>query len=255
MAQTKISNLINPQVFSDELSVKLGDAIKLYPLAYTEDFTGEEGSVISVPSYQYSGDAAIIAEGVAIDPKLLNQSMVTVNVVKVGEAYELTDEAVKNGKGDPVGTAEKHLLASIAGGIEREMFTALDTATLAHTTAAGGKITGDEVLASLQLFGEDFEGEKYLLVNPDQLTNIRKDLAYDKTNGTLQDCKVIFSNRVTSGKAYVVKPQAVALYLGKEVQVETDRDILAKSTTISADEHFATHLRDASKAVKITITA
>lgn len=253
MAQTKISNLINPQVFSDELTAKLGNAIKLAPLAYVEDFTGEEGSVISVPSYQYVGDAAVIAEGVAIDPKLLNQTMVPVSVKKVGEAFNLTDEAVKNGKGDPVGQAEKQLLASIAGGIEREMHTALATATLNYTTPAGGKVNGDAVLEALKLFGEDFEGEKYLLANPNQLTNVKKDAAF--IDGKLHDCEVIFSNRVASGTAYVVKPEAVALYLGKEVQVETDRDILAKATVISADEHFATHLRDASKAVKITITA
>lgn len=253
MAQTKLSNLINPQVFSDELTAKLGNAIKLTPLAYVESFEGEEGGVISVPSYTFVGDASVIAEGVAIDPKLLNQSMVPVTVKKVGEAFNLTDEAVKNGKGDPIGQAEKQLLASIAGGIEREMHTALATATLSYTTPAGGKVDGTTVLEALKLFGEDFEGEKYILANPNQLANVKKDPAF--VDGKLYDCEVIFSNRVATGQAFVVKPGAVALYLSKEVQVETDRDILAKSTVISADEHFATHLRDASKAVKITITA
>ncbi|MCD4839736.1 N4-gp56 family major capsid protein [Neobacillus sedimentimangrovi] len=251
MAQTKLSNLINPQVFSDELSVKLGDAIKLYPLAYVESFTGKEGSIISVPSYTYVGDADVIAEGVAIDPNLLNQGTVDVQVVKVGKAFELTDEAVKNGYGDPVGQAEKQLLASIAGGIEKKMFEALDTATLKHTTAEGAGVTGEEVLKALALFGEDYEGQKALLINPANMPQVMKDEAY--VNGAIYGCEVQVSNRVPVGTAYIVKPEAVALYLSKEVQVEMDRDILKKSTVISADSHFATHLRDHSKAIKITL--
>lgn len=249
MAQTKITNLINPQVFADELTAKMGDAIKLFPIAYHESFTGEEGSVISVPSYTYVGDADVIGEGVAIDPKLLNQGTVDVQVVKVGEAFNLTDEAVKNGKGDPVGQAEKQLLASIAGGIEKKMFEALATATLTKAITA---VNGDAFLGAMELFGEDQDGEKFLLVNPSQTANVRKDANF--VDGKLFDATVIFSNRVPATEAYIVKPEAVALYLGKEVQVETDRDILAKATVISADEHFATHLRDSSKAIKLTIT-
>lgn len=250
MAQTKVENLINPQVFSDELTVKLGDAIKLLPIAYTEDFTGEEGSIISVPSYKYVGDAEVIGEGVAIDPKLLNQGTVDVPVVKVGEAFNLTDEAVKNGKGDPVGQAEKQLLASIAGGIEREMFKALSEATLTKEVSA---VNGDSFLDSMELFGEDQDGEKFVLVNPNQTANVKKDPNY--VDGKLFDATVIISNRVPANEAYIVKPEAVALYLGKAVQVETDRDILAKATVISADEHFATHLRDHSKVIKLNIGA
>lgn len=251
MAVTKLANLINPQVFSDELTTKLGDAIKLYPLAYVESFEGKEGGVISVPSYTYVGDASVIGEGVAIDPKLLNQGTVDVPVAKVGEAFNLTDESVKNGFGDPVGQAEKQLLSSIAGGIEKKMFDALGTATLVHTTDAGAGVTGDEVLKAIALFGEDQEGEKALLINPANMVQVMKDPAF--IDGKIYGAEVIVSNRVPVGNAFVVKHDAVALYLSKEVQVETGRDILAKATVISADSHFATHLRDSSKAVKVVL--
>lgn len=247
MAQTKLANLINPQVFADELSAKLGNAIKLFPLAFVQSFEGKEGGTISVPSYTYVGDASVIGEGIAIDPKLLNQGSVDVPVLKVGEAFNLTDESVNGGFGDPVGQAEKQLLASIEGGIENKMFEALATATLVSPATA---VNGDAVLAGLQLFGEDQDGDKFVIVNANQMANIVKDPAY--ADGKIYGCEVIYSNRVGTG-AYIVKPEAVALYLKKEVQVETDRDILAKATVISADSHFATHLRDASKAVKITV--
>jgi hypothetical protein len=255
MAQTKTTNLINAEVFAGAVSAKLGNAIKLLPLAYVENFEGEQSGTIRVPKYAYIGDADVIAEGVAIDPALLNQTSEDIPVIKVGKAVNITDEAAKGSFGDPVGEAENQLTKSIASGVEKKMFEALATATLTFATAAGGKVTGDGVLGGLALFGEDQDGEKYLLINPNQLANVKKDPAYVKEDNAIYDCQVLVSNRVVSGTAYIVKPEAVALYLSKDVQVETDRDILAKATVVSADEHFATHLRDASKAVKITITA
>lgn len=256
MAQTKLSNLINAELFADAVTAKLGDAIKLYPLAFVQNFEGKQGGTISVPKYAYIGDASVIGEGVAIDPALLSQSQESLNVVKVGKAVNLTDEAVNGGFGDPVGEAENQLVKSIASGIESQMFTALGGATLIYDATKGGTVTspvvnGDSVLEALNLFGEDQDGMKALLINPDQLANVKKDPHF--IDGKLFDLDVVASNRVASGSAYIVKPEAVALYISKSVQVETDRDILAKATVISADEMFATHLRDASKAIKITL--
>src|SRR5699024_2721442 len=103
---------------------------------------------------------------------------------------------------------------------------------------------------AMELFGEDQDELHYILANPDQTGTIKTNK--DFKDGKLVDAEVVFSNRVPKGEAYIVKPGAVALYLAKDVEVEEDRDILMKSTVISADEMFATHLRDASKVVKIT---
>ena len=251
--QTKLTNLINAEVFADAVSAKLGDKNPLFPLAYVESFEGVQSGTIRVPQYSYIGDAALIGEGVAIDPKLLSQTSVDLPVVKVAEGVNITDEAANGAFGDPLGEAEEQISNSLNGGIGREMFAALANATLNHTTPVGGTVNGDTVLAGLQLFGEDQEGEKYIFVNSNQFSNVKKDPAYVKEDNAMYDCKVIFSNRVPAGVAYIVKPGAIALYHAKKVQVETDRDILAKSTVVNADEFFVTHLRDASKAVKITL--
>ena len=170
----------------------------------------------------------------------------------MAKAVNLTDEAVKAGFGDPIGEAENQLTRSIANGIEREMFASLAGATLAFTTPAGG-LTGGAILGGLGLFGEDQDGEKYLVINPVDLADVRTDANF--VDGKIFDCELVVSNRVPVGSAYIVKPGAIGLYLAKEVNVEQDRDILAKTTVISADSMFATHLRDASKVVRITITA
>lgn len=253
MTQTKKANLVNAEVFADAVTAKLGDAIKLYPLAYVQNFEGQQSGTISVPSYKYIGDADVIAEGIAIDPALLSQTSENLPVIKVGKAVNLTDEAINGSFGNPIGESETQLTKSIANGIEKKMFEAVATATLSHSTIAGGKVDGLEVLKAVALFGEDQDGEKYLLVNPNQTANIKTDKNY--VDGKMFDMEVIFSNRVPVENAFVVKPEALALYISKAVQVETDRDILAKATVISADSFFATHLRDASKAVKIVVTA
>jgi N4-gp56 family major capsid protein len=250
MAQTKKANLIVAEVFADAVSAKLGDAIKLYPLAFVQNFEGDQAGKISVPKYEYIGDAEVIGEGIAIDPTLLSQASDDLDVIKVGKAVNLTDEAVKGGFGDPVGQAETQLTQSIANGIEVKMFESLAGATLVHA-AGGTSVDATVALNAVALFGEDQDGEKYLLVNPSQTASVKTDKNF--VDGQLLDMQVIFSNRVPAGEAYIVKPEALGLYLSKDVEVESDRDILAKATVISADSHFATHLRDASKAIKITL--
>ena len=49
----------------------LGDAIRLYNLAYVQSFEGQQAGSITLPKYAYIGDAVALAEGVAIDPALI----------------------------------------------------------------------------------------------------------------------------------------------------------------------------------------
>ena len=248
---TKVANLINVQLFTDALNAKLGNAIKLAPLAYIQNFGNDQGGTISVPKYEYIGDAATVAEGVAIDPTLLTQGTVNLAVGKVAKAVEITDEAVKSSYGDAVGEAEMQLVKSIASGVETKMFTALATATLVYDAKATGKVDTANYFGAMALFGENQDEEHYILVTPADSAAIKAHANY--VDGKFFEGTVIVSNRVPAKSAYIVKPNAIGLYLAKDVEVETDRNILTKTTVISADEHFATHLRDASRAVKLTL--
>ncbi|MCA1025780.1 N4-gp56 family major capsid protein [Cytobacillus kochii] len=253
MAQTKLTNLINPELFAQAIQAKLGDAIKFTPVAFQQDLEGQAGGTILVPKYEYIGDAEIIGEGVAIDPALLSQTSVDVPVVKAGKAVELTDEALGNSYGDAMGEAEAQITRAVANGVEKEVVKSLANTTLVHDASTVGKVNGDVYLEAMNLFGEDQEGEKFLFVNPKELASIRKDPGYE--DGKLFEATVVVSNRVGVKEAFVMKAGAIGLYLKKELEVEADRNILTKSNVISADQHFATHLRDASKVIKVTVTA
>lgn len=52
MAQTKLSNMINPQVMADMISAELPALIKFAPLAKQDNtLVGQAGNTITVPKY------------------------------------------------------------------------------------------------------------------------------------------------------------------------------------------------------------
>ena len=63
--------------------------------------------------------------------------------------------------------------------------------------------------------------------------------------------QVVVSNRVATNN-YLVKRGGLGLVLKRDLMMESDRDIINKSTVITADKHYATYIADASKVVKIT---
>jgi N4-gp56 family major capsid protein len=253
MAQTKISNLFEPQLLADAVKAKLGDAIKFTPVAHMQDLSGQAGSVISLPKFEYIGDAVEVAEGQPIPVDLLTQTSVDVQVKKVAKAIELTDEAVMNGYGDAMGEAETQIVRAIANGVEKEVTNALAGATLVHDASTVGAVNGDVFLSATALFGEDQEGEKFIFANPKEIANVRKDEGYK--DGKLYEANVIFTNRVAVGEAFLMKQGGLGIFLKSDVGLEEDRNILTKSTVVSADQHFVAYARDLSKIVKINLVA
>ena len=268
--QTKLVNLVNPQVLKDMISASLVDAIRFAPLARVDrTLVGQAGNTVTVPRFLYIGDAIDVAEGVAMGTTVLTTSTQQATVKKAGKAVELTDESVLSGYGDPIGEAGKQLRLSIANKVDNDSLTSLATTTLIHTTAIGGKLNIAAVEAAQALFNDEDDAEMVLIANPVDAATLRKEAAagwtrtgelgdrmlVSGTYGEVLGAQVIRSRKLAVGTAYLVKRGALALYLKRDVDVETDRDILAKTTVISADEHYGVVLEDESKAVKIVITA
>ena len=58
MTQTKIANLVNPQVMGDMVAAKLPKKLRVAPFATIDrTLVGVPGNTITVPSYTYIGDA------------------------------------------------------------------------------------------------------------------------------------------------------------------------------------------------------
>lgn len=274
MAQTKLTNLVNPQVMADMISAGLDKAIKFSPLAKIDStLVGQPGNTITVPKYAYIGDAEVVAEGVAMDTVVLSATTTNATVKKAGKGVEITDEAALSGYGDPVGEAEKQLKISIAAKIDNDCYDALNSATAKYDGKAA--IIGYEgVVKAVDVFGEEDYTQKVMFIHPKQITQLRLDPEFRDKNkypldvvmtgviGEIAGCQVIPSKKVKLTDTYYECPivkvtnaevdgdvPALTIYKKRDVIVESDRDILKKTTVITADEHYTAHLSNDSKVV------
>ena len=95
MAITKISDLINPEVMADMISGKVEKKIVVTPFAKVDNtLQGQAGDTVTVPAFNYIGDAVDVAEGNSVTAEKLTASSTTFGVKKAMKAVSLTDEAV-----------------------------------------------------------------------------------------------------------------------------------------------------------------
>lgn len=263
---TKLANLFNPQVVGDLVEKKLTDAIKFSPLARVDTtLVARAGNTISLPAYSFIGSATDVAEGSDIPISQLTEAPVTATVKKVGKGVQITDEAILSGFGDPMGEAIDQLALAIASKVDDDVLGVLAgiAAPMTHTTQ-GSTLTADDIADALVKFGEDIDGDKVLLISPADYNILRKakdwcpaselsaNIIVKGTVGEIHGCQVVVTNKLaTSGNLYIVKPMALALYMKRDTEVEADRDIINKSTVITADKHYVPYLYDSSKAIKI----
>ena len=275
MTQTKIAQLVNPEVLADMVSAKLPKMIKFTPLAYVErELVGQPGNTVTVAKWVYSGDAKDITEGEAIVPDQLTTDKSTMTIKKAGKGVEVTDEALLSGYGDPLGQAAYQISLAIANKVDNDLVVEAKKATQYVDDAP---TTGAALDKALAVF-EDEEDARYVaLVNPKDAIDLRADtvkewvrgseiganIVISGTFGETHGVQIVRSKKVEKGKGFLVKVSAVetdtddvakygafVINLKRDVAVETDRDILKKTTVITGDEHYGVYLYDPTKVVK-----
>ena len=289
---TKLANLVNPEVMAGMISATLPKKIKFSPIAKIDTtLVGRPGDTITVPKYAYIGDAEDVAEGVAMDTALLTASTTTVKVKKAGKAVELTDESVLSGYGDPVGEATRQLTMAIASKMDNDCLAVLYTAPLAYNGSA--TVIGYEgIVKADAIFGDESDEakSKVMYIHPDQEQTIRLDPNFMDKNkygldlvmsgaiGKIAGIEIKKSKKVEkdgsgnwknpivilatedpnedpSADHFATEDAAITIYMKRDVAVESDRDILAKTTVTSADEHYGVALSNDSKVVIATFKA
>ena len=285
MAQTKLANLINPEVMADMVSATLPKKIKFSPIAHMDNtLAGRAGDTITVPKYAYIGDAEDVAEGVAMGTTVLTASSVQATVKKAGKAVEITDESALSGYGDPIGEATRQLAMAIAAKVDNDCYEELCKATLTYDGTAGVIDYAGVVKANTVFESEADEGmEKVIFIHPAQEQTLLLDpnfMSKDKyplevvmtgVIGRIAGCQVVKSKKVKeengaylnpivvvakadpnedpTADGYATEDAALTVYMKRNVEVESDRDILAKTTVISADENYTAKLTNESKVV------
>lgn len=267
---TYMSNLFRPQVVADIIDTKLTDNMVFAPLAKI-DYTlqGRAGNTVTLPYYTYIGMASTVSEGHDIPIKQLIQTTTSVTIVKYGVAAQLTDEAVLSGYGDALGEAASQIGKSLDDAMDNALLAALagNTASAQNYSGASTGLVPDDIPAALAKFGEDMDGQKALLVTPDfyvkllrdnwvPASEIAADIRIRGAVGMAYGCQVIVSNRlVTAGNLYIVKPNALAVFMKRGTFVETDRDILNESTVIKGSIMCAPYLLNPAGMIKLSVGA
>lgn len=278
MTQTKIANLVNPEVMGDMIAAKLPKKLQVIPFAAIDrTLEGVPGNTITVPSYTYIGDAEDVNEGVEAGVVVLGTSTKTATIKKAMKAVELTDEAVLSGYGDPVGNAENQLALSIASKIDNDAMDALLKTNTRKYDSKTKAISYDVIVDAIDLFEEEVNTEKVMFVNPKQVTTLRKDpnfISADKYPnnvvmtgeiGMIANTRIVATKKVTldTTSAFYTCPiiklthddetekdtAALTVYLKRDPNVEVDRKSLKRSTEISIDEFYTVAVSDDSKVV------
>jgi len=276
MAVTKLENLVDPEVMAPMISAKLEKAIVATPFAKIDTtLEGQPGSTITIPKYQYIGDAEVVAEGVEQRDATLTTTTAEYKVKKIVKDVTLTDEAVLSGYGNPVGEANNQLGKSLASTVDNEVMSELMKGQVVKTFE--NDISYNNIVDSIDLFLEEENVDKVMFIHPHQVSTLRKDsnfISADKYNnnvimkgeiGMIANTRIVPSRKArnTEGTYYVnpiveLKAEsqtgddelaAVTIFLKRGVNVETDRIVKGKKTLISADEHFVAALTDESKVV------
>ena len=221
MAQTKLTNLFNPQVVGDLIATELPKKIKMAPFAVVDNtLQGVAGNTITIPKFAYIGEAEVVAEGVAAGTVVLTATTAQATVKKAVKAVEITDEAALSGYGDPVGEAVRQITMALADKVDSDCMEAAAGATniVDKSTA---KIGYEAIVDALDAFA---------------------------------GAQVVVSRKVKdlgSGvyACPIMKAGALALYMKRGVNAETDRNVLASTTVLKADEHYVAAIKDESKIV------
>ena len=267
---TLLQDLFVPEVVADAIDKKLVDAIRFSPLAIIDTtLVGRPGDELTMPSYEYIGDAAAVEEGADIPIAKLSQDTEKVKVSKIGKAVEFSDESLLSGANNDIAEeAAKQVVIAVNSKLEADLISEMSAKAVltAELNLASGNVTHG-IADALGKFGEDIDGEKVLLVPPAVYTALVKsdgwipnteagaNIIMNGTVGSIFGAQVVLSNRLTAkNEAYLIKPGALRIVMKRNTLVEFDRDILSEMNYIKASKLFAPYVYDKTKVVKITIS-
>jgi N4-gp56 family major capsid protein len=210
-----LADLIDPEVLAAFIDKKLVDNIRLAPLARIDTtLVGRDGDEISLPYYNYIGDAEDVAEGEDIPIAKLTQDLTKVKVSKIGKAVEFTDEALLSGAGNISNEAASQVITAVNSKVEAKLTADMRTNATLTATIAAANDPSDDIADALTQFGEDIEGQKVLVIPPAFYAKLRKSKLWIPNSeigaemiirgrvGMVHGCEVVTSQRLAAHNEY-----------------------------------------------------
>lgn len=275
MPNTLFANKVIESKATDLLSTKINHRSLM---TIDTELQGSEGMTKTINTYTYTGEAEILGVGVgSTEGKRGSVSYVgkdyTVNCVQ--EAFDYFDEDfMKDSKVVDMGV--KGATDVMTNLLTSKFYEALATKQgeqeLVGKTefVKGGAISYDTVVDAIADMNVEDESKLVLVLPTEWKADIRKDsdykaaqlgeVVYNGQVGTIAGIPVVCSKVLNAAgsnkaKAYLLTPEAVTLFIKKNVEVEQDRDKDKRLNSIYLREYYICALTDATKARKIVEAA
>lgn len=295
MTQTLSTDLYHPEVWSDLAQAEFtGKAVVATSAAVVDDdaLVGQPGDTVEFPKWMTLGDLDDLAEGTPMTPEKLKQSASKATIKEAGKAVEITDKAKLTGKGNAQDEAIRQFgelaarkvdadlitaaVTTVAGGITyADGSTATASAPLLHTITGSATLTltWAAIVDAIGLTGDDFEPSEWagLFIRSEQRSQLWKDDDFIRASeisaggagsvvrrgfiGEIGGLPVFTTNRLGANKAAILKRNSLGLLYKRRPIVEQDRDILARSTIVTTNVHYATKRLNDKGVVYIQATA
>lgn len=263
---TNITTLVNgdvfdPEVVSDMINAKVSKkAVMSGYIKVDNTLVGTPGSTVTIPRWGYIGEAVDLEEGQPIDTTKMAFTTAKYGIKKIGKGVMLTDEAQLSGYGNPMGTATNQIALSISEKLDNDRVAVLyESQNIVDASTAAIKYTA--IVDGVDMFGEEEESRKVILIHSKQKTQLRKDpdfLAADKistellTNGAIgriAGCDVVVSNKVKLEEGVYHNP---IIKLNNDNETEDD---LPAITYFLKRGNLVEHKREAGVGDQIVCTA
>lgn len=233
---TNVTTLVNgdvfdPQVVSDMINAKVSKkAVMSGYIKVDSTLQGVPGSTVTVPRWGYIGEAVELEEGQPIDTTKMAFTTAQYGIKKIGKGVMLTDEAQLSGYGNPMGTATNQIALSISEKLDNDRVAVLyESKNIVDASSATIKYTA--IVDGVDMFGEEEESRKVILIHSKQKTQLRKDpdfLSADKFQsgvmvsgaiGRVAGCDVVVSNKVKQEEGVYLNP---IIKLDNDAETEDD---------------------------------
>lgn len=172
---TKLINLINPEVMQDLLAARLPEGLRVLPFAKVDNtLEGVPGDEVTVPRWNYIGDADDIGEGEDCETVVLSAGSAKYKIKEIKKGVKITERARISAKGDPNNQIAIQLERSLRGKMDSDAIGALSETPRIYDGTAG-VISHDGIADAVDMFGEEIDQEKVMFINPHQKTTLKKD--------------------------------------------------------------------------------
>lgn len=268
---TVAADLIVPDVFADIIAAKFPGKLVVGQFANTShSLEGQPGDTITFPKWAALTDMAELAESTPMVPEKLDQTDSTATIKEFGKAVEITDKALLTGLGDPMNETSDQFAKLAARRVDASLIDAAVDTTLTSPlsfTSNGTTLTWPVIVKAMAQFGDDAEPEDFdgLVIHSRQKADMMQDSNFIEASkllstgevvrrgqiGQLYGLNIFVSDRVKTVdidpgspvdlryQALILKKGAVGLVYKRRPIVEKDRDVLARTTVLTTNVHYA----------------